>query len=75
MHHLIDSRLEIKIYGREHKCYVLVRDGHGEYEVEITPTDNGTLAYTELKNRVPIKGHEANGQLDISAGAEGTHSL
>jgi hypothetical protein len=54
MHHLIDTKLEVKIYGREHKCYVLVRDRAGEYEVEITPTKDGRLDYVELFDRVPV---------------------
>ena len=54
MHHLVDTKLEVKIYGREHKCYVLVRDRAGEYEVEITPTKDGRLDYVELFDRVPV---------------------
>lgn len=54
MHHLVDTKLEVKIYGREHKCYVLVRDRAGEYEVEITPTKDGRLDYVELFDRVPM---------------------
>ena len=54
MHHLVDTKLEVKIYGREHKCYVLVRDRAGEYEVEITPTEDGRLDYVEFFDRLPI---------------------
>ena len=60
MHHLIDTKMEIKIYGREHHCYVLVRDASGEYEVEITPTKEGKLHYAEMLDRQPIvEGHPA----------------
>ena len=75
MHHLVDTKLEVKIYGREHKCYVLVRDRNGEYEVEITPTKDGTLDYVEMIDREPMNKSHQRSLFNINKGTEGVHSI
>jgi hypothetical protein len=55
MHHVVDSRLEVKVYGREHNCFLVIRDHQGEYRLEIKP-DGETLAYEETLNGEPVKG-------------------
>jgi hypothetical protein len=75
MHHLVDTKLEVKIYGREHKCYVLVRDRTGEYEVEITPTEDGRLDYVELFDRVPVEATSNPTLFNMDKMAEGPVTL
>ena len=75
MHHLVDTKLEVKIYGREHKCYVLVRDRNGEYEVEITPTSDGRLGYVEMIDRVPISEPHERALFSPSIASSGPPSI
>ena len=58
MHHVVDTKLEVKIYGREHHCYVVIRDHNGEYEVDITPNGE-TLTYKETLNGKPVEASAA----------------
>ena len=54
MHHVVDSKLEVKIYGREHHCFLVIRDNNVEYEVDIMPNGD-RLTYKETLNGQPVR--------------------